>query len=167
MNGTMAERQFFPNEHELCRWKSVILTTHRVLSDDAAAQTSRSILLHRVSGTEVVKRDQPILILLAVLASVGGVVTKKPELGFILAAVLTAIYFGTREVALVISGDDRKISRTISGSGADQRDALVFADRVDRVTCLVTRRPEAEPRLSSEGPFVSQEQPRDPAWARH
>lgn len=163
----MAERQLFPNEHELCRWNSVILTTHRVMHGDATEQSSRSILLHRVSGTEVVKRDQPILIILAVLAAVGGMATKMPELGFILAAVLTAIFFGTREVALVISGDDRKISRTISGNRADQRDALVFADRVDRVACLVTRRPEAEPRLSSEGPFVSQEQPRDPAWARH
>lgn len=162
----MAKRQLFPNEHELCTWNGVTLTTHRVLCGDTDGGGSKSLLLHSISSTAVVKRDQPALWILAIVAALGGFAAKQPAAGFIIAAVLVAVYFGTREVALVAAGDDQTISQTISGGAADVRAAVEFADRVDRVVCLVTRRPEAEPRLSTEGPSVTKEQPREAAWAR-
>lgn len=162
----MAKRQLFPNEHELCTWNGVTLTTHRVICGDTDVGGSKSILLHSISSTAVEKRDQPILWILAIVAALGGFAAKEPAGGFVIAAVLVAVYFGTRQVALVAAGDDQTISQTISGGAADVRAAVEFADRIDRVACLVTRRPEAEPRLSTEGPSVTQEQPREAAWAR-
>ena len=56
----------------------------------------------------------------------------------------------TREVVFTVYGDGRKISRTVKGGAAEVRQAIEFADRIDRLACLVTRSPEVEPRVRGD-----------------
>ncbi|MBZ5708664.1 hypothetical protein [Nannocystis pusilla] len=148
----MAVRRTFPNEHELCNWNSVSLTTHRVLQGDSDISGSRSILLHTVNGTSVSKSAHAIFIVAAAVVGVGGLASRHVEVGSLLAGALVLAYFMTREVVFTVYGDGRKISRTVKGGAADVRQALEFADRIDRLACLVTRSPEVEPRVRGDVP---------------
>jgi hypothetical protein len=150
----MTLRKYFPNEHELCTWNAVTLTTHRVVYRNQETNASTTLLLHCVSGTEVVKREEPGLLVLAVVALVVAALADKIALGAVVAVVLVLVYLAMRKAVLVIRGDGVKIVRSVSGEAADAGAAIAFADRIDRVACLVSRRPEAEPRLSNEGPSM-------------
>ncbi|MCY1005471.1 hypothetical protein OV079_07775 [Nannocystis pusilla] len=152
----MIQRKYFPNEHELCTWNAVTLTSHRVIFGDRTTGTSTSLLLHCLSGTEVVKRDEPSLLILAVVALVVAAYADKFQLGALAVVVLVLIYSATRRAKLVIRGNGGEIVRTVTGGDADARAALEFADRIDRVACLVSRKPEAEPLLSSEAASMRQ-----------
>jgi hypothetical protein len=84
------------------------LTTLRVTLDQASAGASRyiSIPLDGVSSCGLVTRSFPILLLLAVLAAVGGFVLKQKEAtvgGLVVGVILVIAYFVTRVAVINIS----------------------------------------------------------------
>ena len=116
------------------------LTTHRVRYDQRTSGAARivSITLDAVSSCGIISKSYPILLLLAVVASLLGLflLNTGPEEGnfrnllFLGSLGLIIAYFATRTVALSISSSGESI--TVAASGVNPDMLIDFIDAVEQ-----------------------------------
>lgn len=133
------KRRLFAHERELQSWRSLTLTTHRVIHLEAwhGFEGSTSILLPHIQWTRIARSHRPsllilagFLVLLCMLAMRGG----ADEVGGILflgAAVAGLAYLGSRRASLVLASGDGRIELPVDSSDDGRRRAREFVDAVE------------------------------------
>ncbi|GAA5037802.1 hypothetical protein GCM10011506_36030 [Marivirga lumbricoides] len=107
--------EYLPNESLLSNSDSntIMLTTHRIRYQDS--KSLKSIVLDEVSGTEVKYISQPVFLLLALIAGVGGffLINETDEIymisSFTIAIMFVLMYLASRKHVIIISSSGTKI----------------------------------------------------------
>ena len=136
----MSHFQLLPGEHNVMSSNdgALILTNFRVKheSDNGGGSTYKSIPLKKISACALTTKKYPFLLVLAGLAIIGGLAAPNDNLkiaGFALGAILTALYFFTRNGQLEVFSDSGT-SIKFPTSGLTHVQVRVFAEAVAQET---------------------------------
>lgn len=140
------QRRLFSGEQEVTSWKTLTVTTHRVIFLAAAGseQSSTSLMLMKVEWTRIARTHQPLLLLLALLFLVFGLLFSQFSINALIvlfgSAVVTLLaYLASRKVALQIGAGAGRIEVVLDGSQALRNSARDFLDIVDSVAAAAQR----------------------------
>ena len=133
------KRRLFAHERELQSWRSLSLTSHRVIHLDARNGRARStsIPLVHVQWTQVTRIHSPLLLALIVFSGILGFVAllndaMLPTIATILAAlVLGVAYMRTRRVLVALASGGGRIELVIAAGKDVQQQARDFLDAVE------------------------------------
>lgn len=133
------KRRLFAHERELRSWRSLTLTTHRIIHLESwlGFEGSTSILLSHLQWTRIARSSRPLylviaglLVLLGVYAR-GGRVEELAVFSFVAAAVMGLLYLGTRRGVLVVASGDGRIELPIDPSEQGRQQARDFLDTIE------------------------------------
>jgi hypothetical protein len=133
------KRRLFAHERELRSWRSLTLTTHRVIHLEMwhGFECSTSILLPHLQWTRIARSHRPNLLILAgllVLLSMLAFGQGSKELGGILlvvAGVVGLVYLSTRRASLVLASGDGRVELLVAPSEQDRQQARDFLDAIE------------------------------------
>jgi len=133
------KRRLFGHEREIQSWRSITLTTHRVIHFDAERgfESSTSILLPHLQATKIARSHEPkYAVLAAGLGLLGLYFIAAHEsagalIALLLAFVLAAIYFGSRRAMLSLAAGSVSIEIPIPASAPMRQQARAFIDTVE------------------------------------
>ena len=135
------KRRLFAHERELQSWRSLTLTTHRVIHFDArhGLDGSTSIPLPHIQWTRIARSHQPRLVILAGLLAVACLLALwqgAGDMGGILLALAGAAgvaYLSTRRAVLVLASGGGRIELLVDPSEEGRRQARDFLDTIEDV----------------------------------
>jgi len=133
------KRRLFAHERELQSWRSLTLTTHRIIHLEAwhGFEGSTSILLPHLQWTRIARSHQPLYLVLAGLLALGCVYALgqgSEAVGgslFAVAAVLALLYLGSRRASLVLASGDGRIELPIGTDAVARQQARDFLDAIE------------------------------------
>lgn len=133
------KRRLFAHERELQSWRSITLTTHRIIHLDAwhGFEGSTSILLSHLQWTSIARSHRPILLVVAGLLGalcmyafgqgdrgVGGI-------SFAAAAGSALVYLASRRATLVLAAGSGRIELPVDPSTQGRQQARDFVDAIE------------------------------------
>jgi hypothetical protein len=133
------KRRLFAHERELQSWRSLTLTTHRVIHLEMlhGFECSTSILLPHLHWTRLARSHRPLLlvfagllVLLCMLALGQG---SKEAAGFLflMAGVVGLLYLGSRRASLVLASGEGRIELPVDASDRARQQARDFLDAIE------------------------------------
>lgn len=133
------KRRLFAHERELQSWRSLTLTTQRVIHRAARQgfESSTSIPLQHIQWTRIARTHQPRLIVLAGLLAALGMYAfgeGSKEIGMILlvvAGMVALVYLGTRHAVLELASGGGRIELVIDSSEQARQQARDFLDAIE------------------------------------
>lgn len=145
------KRRLFAHEREIQSWRSLTLTSHRVIRLDARQgfESSASIPLAHVQWTRIEHSHRPILLTLAALCGFLGVLAfdqDQSQVGvfsLIAGVVLLAMYLSSRRVLLEVSSGGGRIELPMTANRDVQQQARNFLDAVEEAAGYWTAGPSA------------------------
>ncbi len=140
------QRRLFSGEQEIQSWKTLTVTTHRVIlwASVGGEQSSTSLMLMKIEWTRIARTHQPLLLLLALLFLVGGLLFSQFAMNALIvlfgAAIITMLaYLGSRKIALQIGAGDGRIEVVLGSAQALRDSARDFLDIVDSAAAAAQR----------------------------
>ncbi len=140
------QRRLFSGEQEIQSWKTLTVTTHRVIfwASVGGEQSSTSLMLMKIEWTRIARTHQPLLLLLALLFLVGGLLFSQFSMNALIvlfgASIITMLaYLGSRKIALQIGAGDGRIEVVLGSAQALRDAARDFLDIVDSVAAAAQR----------------------------
>jgi len=135
------KRRLFAHERELQSWRSLTLTTHRVIYLDArhGLEGTTSIPLPHIQWTRIARSHQPRLVLLAGLLALacllafGRGAEDVAGILFVLAGVAGLAYLSTRRAVLVLASGGGRIELLVDPSEHGRQQARDFLDAIEDV----------------------------------
>lgn len=155
------------------QWQQLTLTTSSVLYmsyKGPGNSVSSCLLLTHVSGTRVQRSDAPeflvAAVILGIVTTIAFGVLHPPELylvgvvGVLLVGVCVGCFVTSRRVVLTIFAGERQLRSAVKASNVKvAREALVFANHVERLAVLAQHMPRrglAEPELGpADAPLLA------------
>lgn len=143
------KRRLFASERELHSWRSLTLTSHRVIHLDVrhGLACSTSIPLAHVQWTRIARSHRPALLsaagllgLLSMLALESGD-TRLALLLLVVGAVLALAYLGSRHATLRLASGGGHIELPVGASEQARLQARDFLDAVEAAAGHATMRP--------------------------
>jgi hypothetical protein len=133
------KRRLFAHERELRSWRSLTLTTHRVIHLEMwhGFECSTSILLPHLQWTRIARSHQPTLLILVgllVLLCAFAIGEGSKEVGGVLlvvAGVVGLVYLSTRRASLVLASGDGRIDLPVEPSEQGRQHARDFLDAIE------------------------------------
>lgn len=133
------KRRLFAHERELQSWRSLTLTTQRVIHRAVrhGFESSTSIPLQHVQWTRIARSHQPSLIILAGLLAalciyaLGEGSKEAGAILLVLAGVLAIAYLRTRHVVLELASGGGRIELVIDADEPSRQQARDFVDAVE------------------------------------
>lgn len=133
------KRRLFAHERELRSWRSLTLTTHRIIHLESwlGFEGSTSILLSHLQWTRIARSSRPLYLVIAgalVLMGIYARGARQEEVAvaaFVAAAVMGLVYLGTRRGMLVLAAGDGRIELPVGPSEQGRQQARDFLDSVE------------------------------------
>ncbi len=133
------KRRLFAHERELQSWRSLTLTTQRVIhrAERHGFDSSTSIPLQHVQWTRIARSHQPRLLIFAGLLAAlcmyafGEGNREVGALLFVVAGVITLVYLGTRHAVLELASGGGRIEMVIDAGDQARHQARDFLDAIE------------------------------------
>lgn len=140
------KRRLFPNEREIQSWKSLTLTTHRIihLATTTGLAASTSIPLAHIQCTKMARSDKPGWLGAAGLAAffamgAGLADNSNGGIGLALISLVCAlVYLATRRLALVIASAGGAITTSLDPRERASQTTRDFLDAVDHAASIAS-----------------------------
>lgn len=140
------KRRLFVHERELQSWRSLTLTSHRVIHLDARQgfECSTSIPLVHVQWTRIERSHRPVLLLLAALLGALCLLAYRERaqdvaaVFFLVGVVLALGYLSTRQAVLLLASGGGRIELPIDPNDKARQQARDFLDAVEEAAGQTT-----------------------------
>jgi hypothetical protein len=135
----LMKRRLFAHERELRSWRSLTLTTHRVIHLESwpGFEGSTSILLSHLQWTRIARSSRPLYVVIAGLLVLFGVYARGARaeevavFSFVAAVVMGLAYLATRRGVLVLASGDGRVTLPIDSSAQGRQQARDFLDTIE------------------------------------
>jgi hypothetical protein len=140
------KRRLFVHERELQSWRSLTLTSHRVIHLDVrhGFACSTSIPLAHVQWTRLTRSHRPVLLVLAAIlgsSCLFALAQDAKEIGalFCLIAIVTGIaYLSTRQAIFMLASGGGRIELPIGANEKVRQQARDFLDAIEQAAGCTT-----------------------------